>query len=220
MHGIHRCLVGTLAVASTLLAFGPRSATAQDVATMAKAAADSAPARVLRPGDLIRLKIWREDSLSGDYVVDEDGVVVLPLLGPRVVTGLSPDSIKVALVEEYAEYLTHRSIDVIPMWRINVLGAVNKPGLYPVDATMTIADVLALAGGATSQGKTDKFELIRDGVTISARVTQQTLVGQLPIRSGDQLFVREKNWISRNAGVVGTIISATVSIILAVTRNK
>lgn len=220
MHSFHRCLVGTLAVAAALLAFGQRDAAAQSAVTSEKAALDPAPVRVLRPGDMIRLKIWRENELSGDYVIDEEGIVVLPLLGPREVTGISPDSIKIALVEEYAEYLTHRSIDVIPMWRINVLGAVNKPGLYPVDATMTIADVLALAGGATSQGKTDKFDLIRDGETISAKVTQQTLVGQLPIRSGDQLFVREKNWISRNAGVVGTIISATVSIILAVTRNK
>lgn len=173
---------------------------------------------VLRPGDLVRLRIWREPDLSGDYIVDEEGVVVLPLLGPRTVAGLAPSSLKTSLIDDYGDYLTHRSITVTPMRRINVLGAVGQPGLHPVDATMTLADVLALAGGATTYGDPDRIDLLRGGERISTRLSQQTLIGDLPIRSGDQLYVPERRWISRNAGVVSTIITATVSVILAITR--
>lgn len=167
---------------------------------------------------MIRLKIWREPDLSGDYIVDEAGIVILPLLGPRAVTGFAPEVLKAQLIEDFSHFLTHRSIAVTPMRRINVLGAVANPGLHPVDATMTIADVLALAGGTTIHGQTDKVHLLRDGERIPTRISQLTLIGELPIRSGDQLYVPERSWISRNAGVVSAVISATVSIILAISR--
>lgn len=216
MHRLIRCLVGTLAIPVALSVVYVPSASAQTARPQDK----SSPSRdhLLLPGDLIRLQIWREPELSGDYVVDEAGIVVLPLLGPRTVTGIGLDSLKAELAEGFSHYLTHRSITVTPMRRINVLGAVGQPGLHPVDATMTIADVLALAGGATIHGQSDKVDLLRDGERISARLSQQTLIGDLPIQSGDQLYVPERNWISRNAGVVSAIISATISIILAVSR--
>lgn len=215
MHSLLRCPAGILAIsAALLLACAPQTR----VQPAALKGSDEPSYEMLRSGDLIRLEIWREPDLSGDHVVDESGVVVLPLLGPRSVTGLAPDALKAALIEDYAEYLTHRSITVTPMRRINVLGAVGQPGLHPVDATMTIADVLAVAGGTTTNGDPDKIDLLRAGERISTRLSQQTLIGDLPIRSGDQLYVPERRWISRNASVVSTIISATVSIILAVSR--
>ena len=47
----------------------------------------------LKPGDVVRLKIWREPDLSGDFVVDEHGGVVVPKLGRVPVVGLSPEVI-------------------------------------------------------------------------------------------------------------------------------
>ena len=215
MHRSLRFLTGAITItAATLVACStPKNPPQLAAPFSAEPAFES-----LQPGDLIRLEIWREPDLSGDYVADEAGIVVLPLLGPRNVTNLPTDSLKAELIDDFAAYLTHRSIMVTPMRRINVLGAVNRPGLHPVDATMTIADVLALAGGTTSYGNPDKVDLLRDGERISTRLSQQTLIGQLPIRSGDQLFVPDRSWISRNAGVVSTLISATVSIVLALSR--
>jgi polysaccharide export outer membrane protein len=204
--------------ALALICAGPDRARAQstEVEGPSSATGDALAQQLLRPGDIVRLKIWREPDLSGDFQVDETGVVVFPLIGPRTVTDVPPDSLRSQLVDAYATYLRHPSIDVVLLRRVNVLGAVAKAGLYPVDPTMTVADVLALAGGPTSIGDPNKVRLIRDGETITASLGQRTIVGELPVRSGDQFFVPERSWISRNSNIVAAAITGTISLIIAV----
>jgi len=108
---------------------------------------------------------------------------------------------------------------VLPLRRVTITGAVQRGGLYPVDPTMTLADALALAGGATPQGDPNKVDLIRDGRVIRADLRQNMRILELPIRSGDQLFVPERSWISRNAGVIASIISTTGAIVVALIRK-
>ena len=225
---LNRCLVGTFAITAAVLAAHATPSYAQattppDNPTVDGAAAAVAPpaddaAQVLQPGDLVRLRIWREPDLSGDFLVGTDGVVVFPLIGPRQVMDRSPDALKVELVEAYAEYLRNPSIEVLPLRRVNIYGAVQQAGLYPVDPTMTLYDALALAGGPTTNGDPDKVELVRDGERVKAKLARDTRIAELPIRSGDQLFVPERSWFSRNTGLVATMISATVSLIIAFGR--
>src|SRR5205823_84064 len=106
-------------------------------------------ANFIRPGDVIRLRIWREPDLSGDFPVDINGLVVFPKIGQVAAGSMTADSLKRRVVSAYEVYLRNPSIEMIFLRRINVLGAVKAPGLYPVDATMTLADVIAAAGGAT-----------------------------------------------------------------------
>lgn len=172
-------------------------------------------ADALRPGDVVRVRIWREPDLSGEFAVDGDGTVVFPKLGPRPVTGESTGTLRDRLVAEYAEYLTHPSIEVTLLRRLQVLGAVRSPGLYPVDGTMTVADALALAGGATPAGDLRRVELIRGGERVRAHLEVDGTIAGSPIRSGDQLFVPERSWMSRNTGVVAAIASTGATVILA-----
>jgi protein involved in polysaccharide export with SLBB domain len=174
-----------------------------------------APSGTLQPGDIVRLRIWREPDLSGDFPVDEGGMVVFPKIGPRRVAGESSSSLKGFLVKAYQVYLRNPSIDVVLLRRVNVLGAVRTPGLYPVDPTMLLADVIAAAGGATPQGKADEVHLIRAGKTVTAHLTGGTRLAELEIQSGDQLFIPERNWVSRNSAVVAAALSAVVSLVIA-----
>ena len=174
---------------------------------------------VLYPGDMVRLRVWRGDNMNGDYLVNNDGTAVFPLLGPWPVTGKSADSLKAELVAEYGKYLRTPSIEVTPLRRVAITGAVQKGGLYPVDPTMTLADALALAGGATPQGDPNKVDLIRDGRVIRAELRQDVRILELPIRSGDQLFVPERSWITRNASVIASIITTTGAIVVALIRR-
>src|SRR2546423_13385564 len=132
---------------------------------------------LLAPGDVVRLRIWREPDLSGDFSVDENGVATFPKIGPLKVSQESPASLKDKLLNEYAVYLRNPSVEVTMLRRINVLGAVQKPGLYPVDATMTIADALAAAGGATSMGDQHRVELFRGGTQVSEKIHTATRIG-------------------------------------------
>lgn len=167
----------------------------------------------LRPGDIIRLQIWREPDLSGEFPVDETGAVVLPRLGPVTVAGQSADSLKARLVRAYEGFLNHSSINVTLLRRLQILGAVRNPGLYPVDATMTVADALALAGGTTPQGNPDRIELVRGGERLAGRLSRNTQIVGSQIQSGDQIFVPERSWISRNTGVVFGAISAVLALV-------
>jgi polysaccharide export outer membrane protein len=134
---------------------------AQPAAVTVRTAVDTAAA--LRPGDVVRLRIWREPDLSGDFAVNESGVVVLPKVGPLQVTSEDPRSLKTRLVKAYEVYLNQVSIDVVLLRRVQVLGAVRNPGLYQVDPTMVLSDLLALAGGSTSQGNLKGVQLLRNG---------------------------------------------------------
>jgi polysaccharide export outer membrane protein len=162
----------------------------------------------LQPGDMVRLKIWREPDLSGDYRVDEQGVAVFPKIGPVTVGRLSTDSVKSLLVASYTQFLQNPSVEVVFLRRINVLGWVKNPGLYYVDATMSLADVLAMAGGVSPDGNTKKIALFRGGEPVAEQLSEQSLLADLPLNSGDQLRVPQRSWLSRNSA---TVVAATIS---------
>lgn len=185
---------------------------------VAQTAPDSTRDTSLRPGDALRLRIWREPDLSGDFPIDENGVATLPRLGPVDVTGIQIDSLKARLIHDYAVYLNNPSIEVIPLRRVSVLGAVRTPGLYPVDPTMRVSDVLALAGGAAPDGKIDKLELRRNGHRVEADLSLGSSIAHSPIQSGDELYVPQKSWLSRNPWLFSGIIGAVATVTVALTR--
>lgn len=208
-----RHLVWYIVVLSSICACASRSGPTGTSGARVQPVAD-----VLRPGDLVRLRIWREPDLSGDFMVDETGTVTFPKIGGYEVGSESAASLKEKLVRAYQTYLVNPSIDVVILHRVNILGAVRNPGLYPVDATMTIADALAAAGGTTPEGDADKVEVVRDGRRIQLRLSQRTRLTESAIQSGDQLYVPERSWLSRNTGIITALITASVSLTIALVR--
>ena len=191
---------------AALLAAAPLSAQYDDRGTV-------------RPGDVVRLKIWQEPDLSGDFTVNETGTVVVPKLGPVEAGGMLDAALRQALVAGFSEYLQHNSIEVIVLRRIQVLGAVRNPGLYPVDGTMSVADVLAVAGGTAQDARIDRVQLVRGGQRLDVRLTSTQRVADTPIRSGDQLFVPQRGWADRNTGTVVSVLTAGAGMLFAlVTR--
>ncbi len=169
----------------------------------------------LRLGDIVRLRIWREAEMSGDYTVNEDGDVVLPRVGNIHVAGEQPAEVKTRITQAYSRFLQNPSIEVTLLRRVHVLGAVRNTGLYPVDPTMTVSDALALAGGTTADGSPNRVVLIRDGVRLPVKLEANTPIAGAAIRSGDQIYVDQRSWISRNTGVVTAAITGVVSLIIA-----
>lgn len=174
------------------------------------------PVQYLRPGDVVRLQIWREPDLEGDYLVDETGTVVFPRVGEYTVLEDTSESLKARLIEDFQQYLRNPSIDVIVLKRVRITGAVVSPGLHLVDPTVMIADALAMAGGPTPLGEPEKVRILRDGQVIALDIRQDMLIADSPLRSGDQLYVPERSWVARNSNVVATVIAASVSLVIAV----
>jgi len=175
----------------------------------------AASPQLIRPGDVIRLRIWREPDMSGEFPVDERGRVVFPRLGEYAILEDTPRTLSERLLAAYREYLRNPSIEITVLRRVRIIGAVYEPGLHLVDPTITLADALALAGGATSIGDPDKIRIIREGREMAVDIRQNTRIGDSPIRSGDQIFVPERSWVERNSRVVAAAITATVSLVIA-----
>jgi polysaccharide export outer membrane protein len=175
---------------------------------------------LLRPGDVLKLNVWREPDWSGEFAVNEAGMAVLPRLGAIQVTTMSADSLRRFLVDSLGRFLRNPSIEVTPLRRIQVLGAVRNPGLYPVPPTVSVGDAVALAGGATSDGKPDHVVLRRGGERLQINLTRDTRLSDTPIRTGDELFVPQRGWVSRNMGLVTAGLSAATSIFIAVMLSR
>jgi polysaccharide export outer membrane protein len=171
---------------------------------------------VIAPGDVLRLRIWREPDMSGDFSVSTSGRVVLPRLGELDVTSIPARSLQSSLTEKYRVYLNNPSIEVVLLRRVTVTGAVRNPGVYPLEPTMSISDAIALAGGPAPDGKRDRVELRRGGNRIVADLRNDVVIADSPVQSGDQLYVPSRAWLSRNTW----LISAGVTLAAVIVRES
>ncbi len=184
----------------------------------AMARAGTVETALIQPGDRIALKVWREKELSDTLTVDENAMLVLPRLGPFSVARQTVGSLQDSLRARYAEYLRNPSIEVTVLRRIGVHGEVKKPGLYWVDVTVTLRDVIALAGGLTDIGSTHKVRIMRGSE--SRRIADWEAGGAraADLRSGDQVVVGRTSWLSRNMLSAVTAAGIMTSIIVTVFR--
>lgn len=146
----------------------------------------------LDAGDKIRLNVFGEEELSGEFVVSSAGLLSIPLAGDIPAKGRTIQevqrSVEAALRAGYilnpqvsAEVLTYR-----PFY---VLGEVNKPGTYPYAAGLTVLNAVATAGGFTYRGDTRRIFIRRDG---SQREEVYKVTSTLQVAPGDTLRIAER----------------------------
>ena len=172
----------------------------------------------LRPGDSLRVRVWREPDLSGVFMVDEHGDLTFPRLGRRSVVNVPIDSIRARVQREYAEFVRDASVEITPLYRVRVNGAVRNPGLFTVDPTMSVGDAIGLAGGVSPEGRNGTVDLVRDGRRIATSISPSSRLVELALRSGDELYVPERAWLSRNTGLLFGGLSALASLFWALNR--
>jgi len=212
---LYRGLSAAFLLVACVLAIGAaRSAKAQRPATSLEHANNPEVAALIQPGDLVRIRVSREPDLSGDFRVNEEGHVVIPMLGDLDVSHVSLDSLRHYAENTLRVDLRDPFIDITLLRRVKVLGAVMKPGLYEVDPTMTIGDVLALAGGATPEGVSGIVDLQQANGS-KFKLTKRTRLAETPIHSGDILYIPERSWLSRNAAVVTSAGISAAAIVAA-----
>lgn len=163
----------------------------------------------LAPGDVIRIAFWREADLGGDFAIDETGSVVLPVLGEWNVVGMPSDELRVQLTDAYAGQLRNQDVQIMFLHRVSILGAVENPGLYHVDATMTVREAIALAGGVSDDGKKDELH-VRRADAPDYTLLDPTLSVGAAVYSGDEILIPQRSWLSRNSvPLVTGALSAT-----------
>lgn len=146
----------------------------------------------LGPGDKIRLIVFGEDNLGGEYVVDGAGYVRLPLIGQAKVGGLGMRRAENEIVAMFRreDYLKNPrvSIEVINYRPFYIIGEVNKPGEYPYVNSMTVLNAVAMAGGYTYRANERHVYVRRNG-----KAEEQVLAdGTIKVRPGDIVRVTER----------------------------
>jgi protein involved in polysaccharide export with SLBB domain len=146
----------------------------------------------LAPGDKVRVTVFGEDKLSGEYQIDNAGSLSLPLAGTIRGAGLTKSELEQSLTKQLqGEYLRNPkvTIDVTSFRPFYVLGEVSKPGEYPYRSGLNVLSAIAVAGGATYRASTSKVMIQRSGSTEMTEYPQATTVLIMP---GDVVRVPER----------------------------
>lgn len=143
-------------------------------------------------GDKLRVNIYGEPALSGEYQVSGGGVVAMPLIGDVQAVGLSARELEAALVARYAGgYLNSPrvAVEVYDFRPYFILGEVQRPGRFPTTEGTTVLSAVATAGGYTYRANRKKAYLRRAGETVEHEVS----VSENPkIAPGDVIRVGER----------------------------
>jgi polysaccharide biosynthesis/export protein len=172
-----------------------------------KVAADAS--YLLGAGDVLRITVYNNADLSLETRVSEAGTISYPLIGDVQVEGLTASAAekKLAKLLDTGGFVKKPQINILvtayQSKMISVLGSVLKPGRYPLDRATNLADMLALVGGATSDGS--------DLVTIIGKKGKKeydlhSIVGKgegaqnIPLEGGEIIYVH-----ARDVAVMGQV---------------
>jgi protein involved in polysaccharide export with SLBB domain len=158
-------------------------------------AADTPQQAVMLPlaaGDKIRVTVYGEDRISGEYQIDPDGMIALPLAGTVRAAGLTKPALETALADKLAgKYLRNPkvTVDIVNFRPFYVLGEVQKPGEYPYRSGLNVLSAIAIAGGTTYRAATSKVYIQRFGSTDLIEFEQSPMTSVMP---GDVVRVPER----------------------------
>jgi protein involved in polysaccharide export with SLBB domain len=112
----------------------------------------------LGPGDKVRVTVFNETDLSGDFAVDGQGYVRLPLVGQVQAAGLTSFTLEERIGSAFVGggfLLTPRvSVEIVTYRPFYIVGEVAKPGEYAYVNAMSVPNAIALAGGYTDRAVT------------------------------------------------------------------
>ena len=106
----------------------------------------------LGSGDKLRVTVFDEPRLSGDFEVSDQGALALPLIGEVKIGGMTTKEAEKLITAKYTEkYLKNPwvSIEVASYRPFFIVGEVRNPGSFPYVSGMTALNAVALAGGYT-----------------------------------------------------------------------
>lgn len=179
-----------LAAACMLLAAcSTRGATAPQVA------AHEAPAvreYRLGAGDQLRIAVFGQAELTGQFLVSAHGAIAYPLVGEVQAAGLT--------IPEFSQHLTQTlqagyvrqpnvSVEVTNYRPFYILGEVEEPGTYPFSAGLTVMRAVATAGGFTYRASSHRVYIMHDSEGVE-RVYE--LTSATPVQPGDTVRIVER----------------------------
>jgi polysaccharide export outer membrane protein len=134
--------------------------------TPSVAPAAGAGSYLLGPNDRIRLKVYGEADITGEYEVDSNGQVSIPLAGHIRAAGLTTKQLERSITTALAKGIVRDprvNVEIALYRPYYILGEVKKGGEYPYRLGLTVMDAVASAGGFTYRANENKVYLRRSG---------------------------------------------------------
>ena len=161
-------------------------------ASAASAAASSNLDYVLGVADRVRVTVYDEPALSGEYPVNTNGTVSMPLIGEVPAAGAAAGVLRDRIEKALANgFLTNPrvAIDVLTFRPFYILGEVTKAGEYPYSASLTVMNAVATAGGFTYRANEKWVYIKHAGKPGEEKVR---LTPDLLVQPGDTIRIAER----------------------------
>ncbi len=127
---------------------------------------------IIGPEDTLRVLVWGQGGIPGEYMVRPDGMISVPLAGEVRADGRTAEELE----KEVAQRLKDSKLILDPRVTVQILGVhskkifisgeVNHPGSMDLVVPTRISEALAAAGGFRDFAKITKIRIVhRDGTT-------------------------------------------------------
>ncbi len=149
-------------------------------------------AYTLDSGDRLRIVVFGQNNLSGNYTVDPSGIITLPLIGGVEVKDKTTFDIQKDIEARLRNgYLREPNVSVeIETYRpFFILGEVQTAGQYPYVAGMTAENAVAIANGFSPRAVEKSVIIARK---INGREVRATVPVTTPIKPGDVITIKER----------------------------
>lgn len=153
---------------------------------------------IVGPGDTVDLELYGKQVGNYALVVDRDGNIHIPGLGPLEVAGLRYDQIKSRIEERLQQEMIGVEASVtmgtLRTIRIFVTGDVGYPSSYQVSSLSTVTNALYAAGGISKIGSLRNVEIKRQDrllgkLDLYALLLHGDNSGDVRLQQGDVVFV-------------------------------
>lgn len=120
---------------------------------------------VIGPGDVLDISVWKDEALTRTVVVLPDGKISFPLVGEVNAGGKTVAQLKQELEKKLARFVPDMVLSVevkqCNSMLIYVIGRVNSPGRFVLNANVNVLQALAMAGGLNPFAKKDGIKIFR-----------------------------------------------------------
>ncbi len=185
-------IVFTLVVSALL----QTACAALPAASPATASAGAEQEYTLAPGDKIRVIVFGEETLTGDYVITSGGNLTFPLVGNLHATDKTVEQLQTAVAQALADGYVNNprvSIQVVSFRPFYIYGEVNRPGEYPVSTGLSLQQAVASAGGYSYRANTRRVFLKRANETAEQLIDLRE-AGTIVVRAGDTIRIAERHF--------------------------
>lgn len=178
-------------------------------------------AQVLQPGDGIRIRFLDvQDSISGDYFIQPDGIIQMPFIGLINTTDRDFKDIKDQIIFRYDSLYRDPHLTVYSLIRINVLGEVTNPGFYYVTRIEKFMSIIGMSGGTTGNADLESIYLVRNNerinLDVKTIVAEGSTANDFGLQTGDQIYVPRTWWADARGITILISAAALVVTIIAI----